>query len=314
MEGVKLRSAARTNELHDREQDEDMTARKTQTATTSAPRQTQRGVAKAATARKRVNSNAAKVAQLNAAEQAASERIAKAGTITELTSALVAAADVADAAQERIEKTTARKQAAAKSVAQKLSVLDPNEADAWSEVHAAGCAHLNRRGRWGIKRGTNAYELDATSLLDAAESIASDFIAEGSLTAEEALQHIHFAPCVKLPQTDEPAAKTTARKTTAAKSTSAAPAKVIRPAAKSTKQLSEIEKLAAQLSETEKQIAKLGLTERALAHDPLGKTRNELIVKLIKLDAGYTFIAKTRGVASSTNRGLCRVLTGGKRI
>jgi hypothetical protein len=81
-----------------------------------------------------------------------------------------------------------------------------------------------------------------------------------------------------------------------------------------TKQLPEIEKLAAELSAVEAEIRKLKLSERALADDPHGKTRNELILKLIKLDAGYSFIAKARGIAPSTNRGLCRVLEGGKRL
>jgi hypothetical protein len=89
------------------------------------------------------------------------------------------------------------------------------------------------------------------------------------------------------------------------KTTKSTPAKSIDP---------KIETLASELASIEGAILAAGLTERALADDPMGKKRNELIVKLIKLGAGYGFIAKTRNVAPSTNRGLCRVLEGGKRI
>jgi hypothetical protein len=162
-----------------------MTTRKsTQAAQTSAPRQTQRGVAKAATARKQTDKNAAQVRSINTAQQAAEQ-----------------------------------------TVAEKI-------AEAVSEVKSA------RAG-------------------------ASD------------------AP------------------------------KPIRSAQKSTKDATAIEIAAKRLAEvetalkSEKDEAKRGL---------LTAERDTLILKLIKLDAGYTFIAKTRGVATSTNRGLCRVLEGGKRI
>src|SRR5262249_3467835 len=65
---------------------------------------------------------------------------------------------------------------ATKSGAVKLLVLDPNEADAWAEVHKAGCQHLDRRGKWGVKRGTDGYEITVSTLLEAVEQIASDFI------------------------------------------------------------------------------------------------------------------------------------------
>jgi hypothetical protein len=44
------------------------------------------------------------------------------------------------------------------------------------------------------------------------------------------------------------------------------------------------------------------------------RDRDAAIQELIELGAGWTFIARVRGVASSTNRGLCRVLMGGERI
>ena len=76
----------------------------------------------------------------------------------------------------------------------------------------------------------------------------------------------------------------------------------------------KIKRTVAQLAATEQKITELQLSERRDSDHQLMQKRNALIVELIGLDAGYTFIAKTRGVAPSTNRGLCRVLEGGKRI
>lgn len=67
----------------------------------------------------------------------------------------------------------------------------------WMEVHRTGCKDLAKH------RGSDPHNLrwveDHDSLTDAAESFASDFIAEGSMTVETALRDVHFAPCVTLP-------------------------------------------------------------------------------------------------------------------
>jgi hypothetical protein len=76
----------------------------------------------------------------------------------------------------------------------KLAALDPNSAqDHWMEVHKAGCADTTRRGK------RVHWTFDAATLTEAAEEVASDFLDEGSMTIEDALADIHFAPCVTLP-------------------------------------------------------------------------------------------------------------------
>ena len=76
----------------------------------------------------------------------------------------------------------------------------------------------------------------------------------------------------------------------------------------------KIERLANQLADVEQKIIELQLRERRDDDHPLMTKRNKLIVELLNLDAGYSFMTKTRGVAPSTNRGLIRVLQGGKPI
>lgn len=78
----------------------------------------------------------------------------------------------------------------------KLHVIRPQEH--WLAVHKAGCADLRRIHPMSEDRRYPWME-DHESLTEAAESIASDFIAEGSMTVEEALNEIHFFPCVTLP-------------------------------------------------------------------------------------------------------------------
>lgn len=56
------------------------------------------------------------------------------------------------------------------------------------EVHAAGCRDIRGRGHWTFA---------ATALEDAAYEVASDFIDEGSMTLADAIDVIHFAPCVR---------------------------------------------------------------------------------------------------------------------
>ena len=75
----------------------------------------------------------------------------------------------------------------------------------------------------------------------------------------------------------------------------------------------KVDAVADDLRATEASIKKHGLdNEPQHASDPLYVKRIKLILELIKLDAGYSLIAGARGVPASTNRGLCRVLEGGK--
>ena len=59
-------------------------------------------------------------------------------------------------------------------------------------AHAAGCRDIARANdiRWSI---------NATSKREVALDAYSDFIDEGSMTAEEAMIFLRFLPCVKLP-------------------------------------------------------------------------------------------------------------------
>lgn len=119
----------------------------------------------------------------------------------------------------------------------------------------------------------------------------------------------------------------TAAKKAAAKSTS----ETIRPQdeKRSAKQLAETLRGDAQQSTMKITAAaeKLEAAERQLKLDKIDargasskdspkahRDRDAAILELIKLGAGFTYIARVRSVPSSTNRGLCRVLQGGRRI
>lgn len=79
----------------------------------------------------------------------------------------------------------------------RLRILNSDPAGHWLSVHRQGCQHLKRTRHWD--EGGFEWVEDHDTLTAAAESIASDFIAEGSMTVEESLDHIHFYPCVDLP-------------------------------------------------------------------------------------------------------------------
>jgi hypothetical protein len=72
-----------------------------------------------------------------------------------------------------------------------LVPIDTRETDYWMEVHSSECQC----------RGNGGATFSAATLTEAAADLASDFIDEGSMTVEAARdEHIHFAPCVKLPR------------------------------------------------------------------------------------------------------------------
>ena len=72
----------------------------------------------------------------------------------------------------------------------------------------------------------------------------------------------------------------------------------------------KIDKLASQLSDVEGKLS----TADDTTTPKLTAQRDKLILALVEADAGYAQIARTRGVPTSTNRGLIRVLQGGKRL
>ena len=69
-----------------------------------------------------------------------------------------------------------------------IAVVDPNHCE-WIEVHKAGCRDLG-------KRKPVHYQFEAETREQIAKETAGDFIDEGSMTLEEAIGHIHFAPCL----------------------------------------------------------------------------------------------------------------------
>lgn len=84
----------------------------------------------------------------------------------------------------------------------KLRILNQSNDGHWLSVHKADCRDLNRDQsvQWENRHGHRWIE-NHDSLRSAAESIACDFISEGSMTVEEALGAIYFYPCVDLPET-----------------------------------------------------------------------------------------------------------------
>jgi len=66
----------------------------------------------------------------------------------------------------------------------------------WIEVHRDGCSHINRVSTTYYGRGWTA---EVESLTDIAIEAGSDFLNEGSMTMQDVLRDIHFAPCVRLP-------------------------------------------------------------------------------------------------------------------
>lgn len=59
-------------------------------------------------------------------------------------------------------------------------------------VHAADCADC------GKLKGEQCVTEEHSDMLSVSRSIFSDMIAEGSMSANDGLGEIHFAPCVKL--------------------------------------------------------------------------------------------------------------------
>ena len=70
--------------------------------------------------------------------------------------------------------------------------------DEWMEVHKTGCRDIKRKSYRDAHSGQ--WTEDHDSLTSAAESFASDFINEGSMTIDDALAAIYFYPCVTLPK------------------------------------------------------------------------------------------------------------------
>jgi hypothetical protein len=222
-----------------------MTARKAQTATTSAPRQTQRGVAKASAARKAVDSNAAKVTNINDARKAVEQ------TITDVLLGKTTTKQAEKQLDAAVKSTTARKRAPRKT----LVMTD---------------------------KGTTLVVEPATPVGKRAAKVSASYAAD-----------------LAAAQKSEAVKATTPRKRIAAE--------------KSTTKKMDLATNGTAMRVHEIEIA-LKAPENADIRKQLIAERDPMILQLIKSGAGYSEIARVRGVPASTNRGLCRVLEGGKRI
>jgi hypothetical protein len=272
-------------------------------ATTNA-RQTQRGVARAATAAKKVAANKAAVRDITTARKTVEQQVEQAF--------IAATKDMSETAEEKAARHQAlavrrADQAAQEAAEQKLSPTKRTRKPVEVEEHVYGvcaiCGHdVTEAQAAKIKLVTdNPPVIESKLPGHKVENYSSHKIKPVSWSSWMGLDNAaKVVEDAATKQLDEWLATTPAVKPRVTK--------------EATKQLGEIKLQADKLALVEKEIAAKKLTERALAEHELGKARNELILKLIKLDAGYSFIAKTRGIAPSTNRGLCRVLEGGKRI
>lgn len=88
-------------------------------------------------------------------------------------------------------------------------IYNPNRHDGSPEVrvHRAGCRDIMRDVRPGPEWSacTSHYETAGTSKQDIAEDFHADFIEEGSMTAEDAMNYCWFLPCtVGLAETSDP--------------------------------------------------------------------------------------------------------------
>jgi hypothetical protein len=78
----------------------------------------------------------------------------------------------------------------------KLKIFGPNlenQSKGQFVVHAADCADCKKLE----KIGENLHVVEHNSFWDVSADLNSDLIREGSITADEGLMDIHFAPCVK---------------------------------------------------------------------------------------------------------------------
>jgi hypothetical protein len=65
----------------------------------------------------------------------------------------------------------------------------------WMEAHQDGCAHLTKHPY----KNSDPFPVSGASKQEVANDACSDFINEGSMSHDEAVDAIHWAPCVKLP-------------------------------------------------------------------------------------------------------------------
>jgi hypothetical protein len=71
------------------------------------------------------------------------------------------------------------------------AIYNPNRKGPELRVHAAGCADIKRDLRGATSDTVNDHE----SVEDCAEDFYQDFIAEGSMTVEDAIGYSEFLPC-----------------------------------------------------------------------------------------------------------------------
>jgi hypothetical protein len=81
-----------------------------------------------------------------------------------------------------------------------LAVLDPHGTDHGTEVHKAGGNDLNQPYRGGPK-GERSWTVMASSLTAPPRTWPATSSPKGSTTVDQAIdEHIHWAPCVRLPR------------------------------------------------------------------------------------------------------------------
>jgi colicin import membrane protein len=285
-------------------------------ATTTVKRQTQRGVAKAATARKQTETSAAKVRSINSARKAAQATVEQAITDVLKGASVESVTPAVDAAVKSVSKSTrARKGRPPSTTQAELETLRPQEAAAIKALAAKGELQLPyicpRAG----------CDFAASKSTDRCPTHSVRVVRDRRSDEDRARQQAEIAAAKKAPAKKAAAKKATAAEYVPTKQTQdeTGSADELRSTLRGSaiERADKITVAAKKLQAAEKLLKEKGIDARnpATADSTAAHiARDAALQELIKLDAGWTYIARVRGVASSTNRGLCRVIMGGKRI
>jgi hypothetical protein len=248
----------------------------TSKTTQTTKRQTQKGVARASAARKQTDAQAAKVRNITTARKAAQQQV-------EQTIADVLTGKTSDAAaRTQIDAAVRESARASRRVAR-------------AEISANKTAATKAATRKTI---TGAPTDFVPSPLDDATMVS-----KRTARKQAAQLAAKQAESTTIKPQDEKRSAVELRDTLRGE-TALANADAIVAAAK------RLQSAEQQLAEKEIDARNPATVESYKVH----RDRDAAIQELIELGAGWTFIARVRGVASSTNRGLCRVIMGGKRI
>jgi hypothetical protein len=247
----------------------------TSKTTQTTKRQTQKGVARASAARKQTDAQAAKVRNITTARKAAQQTVETA---------------IKDVLTGKTTDAAARKQIDAAVQSVTLPYICPR----------AGCEFAAAKSR------ERCPEHDVRVVRDRRDPTSPSYRAD--IAAAQASEAKKAA--AKKAATSESTIKSQ-DETRSAKDL----AETLRGEAQ--KHVMKITIAAERLQSAERQLAEKEIDARNPAtvdSYKVHRDRDAAIQELIELGAGWTYIARVRGVASSTNRGLCRVIMGGKRI